>query len=304
MNLDFAAYKKIENAIGIEDYADSIIHYSSFETLESLLQSNELWMGHISNMNDTTECSHFLSGIEPAFRDLFDPRTLAQFWPYVEKARNRIMTDTFVSSWCEYSDDEQDGSLYMWQEYGNGGQGIGIIVDSSRFQPSSLTPQKINFFVSNSKVKYIPQNTAASYAEELSRKVYKAISNLDEARRLFATAMMIIASAPTIKHPSFAHEKEIRFLFLDPIPDFRPMKKFMSVTETAAGGSLRPYAQLQLRDYPEYGFDLSPSKILKAILVGPGKDQNQRAQKVYDLLGTNGLEHVEVIRSRIPYTKR
>ena len=244
MNLDFAAYKLIENALGITDYADRIIHYSSFEKLRSIIQSNELWMGHISNMNDTTECSHFLSGIEPAFNDLFDPLTLTQFWPYVEKARKRVMTDTFISSWCEYRDDKADGNLYMWQEYGNGGQGIGLIVDSSKFQPSSLNARKINFFVTNSKIKYIPHDLVLSYAKSLTQTISSSINFMDEANRLFTTAMMLIASAPTIKHPDFAHEKEIRFLFMDPIPDFRPLKQFMSFTEKTVNGMTQP-----MRDY-------------------------------------------------------
>lgn len=304
MNIDFSVYKLIENAIGTTDYADRIIHYSSLEKLKSIIQSEELWMGHISSMNDTTECSHFLAGIEPAFKDFFDPLTLTQFWPYVEKARNRVMTDTYISSWCEYKDSESDGSLYMWQEYGNGGQGIGIVVDSSKFQASHLTPQKINFFITNSKMKYLSHDSAYNYAIEITRKLSTALNFMDDTSRLFATAIMLIASAPTIKHPSFEHEKEVRFLFLDPIPDLRPMRQYMSFRENTVNGSTQSYARLQLRNYPDYGFDLSLSKILKAILVGPGTNQDSRALEVRDLLISSGLGHVDVIKSRIPYAKR
>lgn len=143
--MDFATYKRVQAAIGTEDYSDQIIHYTRQETLELMLQNNELWLGHTSDMNDTGECKHFLTGMKPAFEQIVSRDELRQFWPIVQSAQSRIVSNTYISSWCEYFPSNPDGTLPMWNTYGDRGQGIGIIVDSANMQPSSLTPQKINF---------------------------------------------------------------------------------------------------------------------------------------------------------------
>ncbi len=301
MSIDFDTYKALEQLIGATDYSDRIIHYSRLQTLENILRSNELWFGHLSDMNDTSECKYFLSAIEPALNELIIAPSLDPVRDFLKQSINRAFSETFISSWCEYGPRNRDGSLPMWQVYGDDGQGIGIIVDSSSFQPSRLTPSKVNFFITNSRVKYFTKEEASSHARDVARRVSKGFNFENELNELMSIAIMLATMAPTVKHPSFEHEKEIRFISMDPIPEFRPMRGDVSISELDVRSKRRRFAQLPLRNYPEYEFDLSITNILKAVLVGPGADQKDRADAVRALLGQFDLSHVEVILSDIPY---
>lgn len=302
--MDFETYKAVEKIIGTKDYSDKIIHYTKISNFENILNSRELWFGHISDMNDTSECQHFLSGIKGAFDKSFESLMLTDYWPIISSARSRILNETYVSSWCEYTSQHPDGSLPMWQEYGDNGQGIGLIVDSSNFQPSNLTPQKIQFFITNSQIEYLSSDRTLEYAAELTDRISKGIHFSDESLRLFSTALMLLAKAPTIKHQSYSHEREVRFLSIDPIPDIRPMRGGVLTTEKQISGRYKSFVRLPLKNYPSYGFDLSIEKILLSVLLGPGEDQDERSNKVRHLLDRFGLQHVHILRSSIPYRKR
>lgn len=302
--MDFRVYKEVQSALGISDYSNKIIHYTSFENLSLMLESGELWFGHISNMNDTAECSHFISGVESSLRDIFDKISFSSYFSIIENAKNSIEKDTFISSWCEYTNENAEGLLPMWQEYGKNGRGVGLIIDSSIFQPSRLKPENLNFFIFSSKVKYLKKESAIEYADNLVKRLFSKVKLYNENMDLFVTAIMMLAAAPTIKHPSFSHEREIRFISMDPIPSLRPMRGDMSLVQHKVGDDVRSYRRLKLHNYPESGFDLTPSRLVKAVLVGPGDDQGERNKQVRELLDRHSLRNVKVINSAIPYRRR
>ncbi|MBL4871463.1 MAG: DUF2971 domain-containing protein, partial [Robiginitomaculum sp.] len=169
-NSDFYnSYQRIANAMGIKDYSNQIIHYTNLNTLELILKSNELWFGSLSEMNDSTECDHFLDAVLDQSSSLLGNVPLPELEAIIEQLRPAIRNDSFISSWCEYFDADPDGKLSMWRGYGDNGRGIGLVIDSSMLLPSTITAQKLGFFVNSTQVEYVRENRAIDLANNYIR---------------------------------------------------------------------------------------------------------------------------------------
>ena len=290
----FAMYCDTCNALGIADYSRQIVHYTSVAALESILLSNELWFGRLSDLNDTTECDHFLNGVLGRLPNLLTQAELGEVARSLPMLVPLIKYQTYISSWCEYFDAEPEGRLTMWRAYA--GNGVGLVVDSSQFQPSAITARVLGFHVMTAKVEYVRQDRAI----DLANNYFLRMSNLDFMRRLLGekkfVAIMLAAKAPCVKHHSFEEEKEMRFLFMPGL--LGALGRQQPVPTKVVGP--REFYRFELKKYSEFDLDLRIARILKKVVISPGRDQSARVSHVRKLLDGHGLGHVATIASDIP----
>ncbi|PZO47374.1 MAG: hypothetical protein DCF16_17860 [Alphaproteobacteria bacterium] len=292
----FAAYQDACNALGIADYSRQIIHYTSVDVLESVLKSNEIWFGRLCDLNDTEECDHFLNGVIGQLPNLLTKAELTEVEALLPMLAPLVKYQTYVSSWCEYFDAEPEGHLNMWCRYAASPTGVGLVVDSSQFQPSAITAKTLGFHVMTAKVEYVRQEKAI----DLANQYFRRMSNLGYMQRLLQeklfVAIMLAAKAPCVKHQSFLEEKEMRFLFMPGL--FNALGQSHQVpTRTHSG---REFFALALKNYADFALDLRIEKILKKVVIGPGRHQQARQAAARQLLDRYGLQHVETLLSDIP----
>lgn len=296
---DFRRYQRVSSALGVADFSRKLIHYTSMNSFEAMLASNELWFGRLCELTDTDEGNHFLDAVLEQVPRLIvgsDNPGLAALIPIIRQA---IRSGTYVSSWCEYFDLKADGRLEMWREYGDRGAGVGIVVDSSQFLPSAITRDTLGFHVMTAKVEYVP----ARRAVDLANNYLARLANVEFLRApledKIVLANMLAIKAPCVKHDGFEHEEEIRFIYMPEM--LRLMQRPVGPGQLRTLASGRSYYGMPLVEYAEHNLDLRITTMLKHVVVGPGNDQVQRAKKVRELLNQRGLGNVDVHLCGIPF---
>lgn len=293
----FALYQEACSALGVADYSRRIIHYTSLDAFQGILAGKELWFGKLSDMNDAAECSHFMDGVVARLPSLIteaDQPGITQILPALIPL---IRDQTYISSWCEYFEAEPEGRLNMWLNYADRGAGVGLVVDSSQFQPSAITPTKLGFHVMTAKMEYVRQERAI----DLANDYFLRMSNVGYMRRLFAEKMfvagMLAAKAPCVKHQSFAEDREMRFLYM---PGLLGLFGRQLPQPTMRRVGEREFFAFSLQNYAKHGLDLRIERLLKKVVIGPGRDRAGRAQTVRTLLDAHGLQNVAIEQSDIP----
>jgi len=292
----------LNSAAGASDYSNRIVHYTSENNLGEILKSEELWFGRIDQMNDDLEYDHLLLAIRRVAHEIV-PELPAQMVDQAISTYDALIRNAaYVSSWCEYDEENSpEGSLQMWRAYGDNAGGVAAVVDSSNLQPSSLTPQKLEFFVNSSRVQYVrKEEVAATVAQILDRvrqtKVLERIPNAG-----IALAAMLVAKAPTTKHHSFREEQEVRFLvmprFSEVAQRFIPTDRIRKIRTNE---NVKEYFSLPLKNWTDFNFDLRLSSILRKILIGPLNDPMARKERIEQQLIQAGLLGVAVEIVDIP----
>lgn len=291
----FRDYQRLSEALGVSDYSARIIHYTSMRNLERILETGELWFGCLVDMNDTSECQHFIRALQTRMPASLESR-LPLLPTILATLGSSVRGNTFASSWCEYHDDQPDGRLSMWRLYAEDAAGVGIVVDSSQFQPSSITAENLNFNVHTSNITYLKEDEVIGHAVESLDAIDRANLDFQPQAHSLAAAMMLLSKATCVKHQGYSEEQEIRFLHSGWIPGISGPSNMRRSAETG-----RTYFGLPLLDFPSANFDLRPASILKRIVIGPKSGREERAETVRQLLNAHNLAGVEVIVSDIPY---
>lgn len=297
----FELYKRASNALGVSDYSSRIIHYTSTEVLKNILRGNSLWFGAISQMNDTAECDHFLEHVLKNSSMLLgdvDPTGLEQIIAQISPA---IRHQTFISSWCEYFDAEPNGKLSMWREYAEDATGLGLVVDSSQMQPSSLTAKNVGFHLYSTKVQYVRDNRVVAHANDSLRRIASLPEHEGALTNKIQLAALILGKAPCVKHDGFAEEEEVRFLYMKGLQELFGAPgdaHFIKTLETPDG--TKSFYEFPLENYPAFDFDFRISSILKKVIVGPAKGKEDRAAEVRQILNAFNLHHIPVDLCQIP----
>ncbi|MEK7225814.1 MAG: DUF2971 domain-containing protein [Bacteroidota bacterium] len=143
-----------QNAIRNSDYSvpkpGKFIHYTTLDSFCGIINSGELRLFNLHNLNDPYEFNHLIKEHELRI----DPKMIEYF-------KKRL----FVSSFCRYNDNEGD-DFNLWRLYGDNGLGVGIV-----------------FEVINSREDWnscLLGNVIYDSENELSQKIIKAISLTNE----------------------------------------------------------------------------------------------------------------------------
>jgi hypothetical protein len=286
-----------------------LAHYTSLEAMRSIFVSKQLWFSRVDSMNDTSEIKEGGDIVGLALAE--HGPTVLKTIPFAKMAVSfqyknvipKIVQDTYALSLCEHGSDEQTDRLVMWRAYGHDGHGLCLVL-----RKDTLLHQKANglFPVAWSPIEY-------DSAAQLSAKVARRLERVEE---VFATTKNLsLIDAPILggfvascvmslvighKNSAFRDEKEIRFIqsgTLRPLPD----PKGGGRKVVGPKGSTRNVFALPLRMYPEFPIDASLPSLLDHIIIGPSDQQEDIHRETRAILDADGLSHVDIRLSEIPY---
>jgi hypothetical protein len=288
----------------------SLAHYTSFDALSAIVRSNELWFSCVRDMTDTEEVTAGAAMVANAL-DEIGPRifkTVAYDKLRVREQfatlRTTLEAETYAFSLSEHAQNGEADRLVMWTGYGNHGQGICAV-----FNGQAMLGQ-------NAQGKFAVHWTPMVYekGEILKNRVEKLLAMVEEASRSHpeftnhvdpsllgrVVAFCAVTYVVRLKNCCFDYEHEVRFvrsnlLQIEPLP---PGAGFREVAKGA--GSKRVFV-LPLRNYPEYGVKAALAEMMDHVIIGPSHEQDVIAADVRRLFDDNGLQHVEVKLSEIPY---
>ena len=218
-------YKNVQNEDIIFDLKTKplLAHYTSIQTIEKIINSEEIWLSNPLFMNDLEELQFgLLTGVE-----LFQQSKVVDEICGKQKADDarQILTNCFmdydkkhalkVFVFClsEHRPDDNDGKLSMWRAYGSGGNGAAIVFNTEpvfRWEGSPLIFAKVGYASTEerkAKLEQLIERWCRIVADNQIPKdlFWLAPTNLFDIFKLFAL---------TSKHIGFEEEQEWRVIYM------------------------------------------------------------------------------------------
>lgn len=314
-------------------FPNHFFHYTTTAALQSICKSRSIWATDVFYLNDSSEYSYAVdlinevanevySSVDPQWRNHFLMDPLSQ---YVVLTRRR--QHPFIASFCE------DGDLLsQWRGYSKGDAGVAL---GFRFHPNE---QLDGFLVR--KVVYDEDEQRAIVRRIVQAWVDTYIAMVDAtvgSPRLADYSVLSQALFEQIhcfKHPSFAEEKEWRFIaFVDPRHEInlRQMRRADAArlrmgeqnllvgedhsTGTLTDGSLSseeegvdlkfrptpnglvPYVEMNMAERAGLRKNLLP---LRAVVQGPRENPALALESLKMYLAFEGYEIPDISASGIP----
>jgi hypothetical protein len=307
-----------------------LYHYTTYEGLHGILQTQSLWATNYKFLNDYSEIV------------LFRDKLITYVLPYVKKAYEGLIidspdvngrldelggldhvikhdTEVFVDSQYRATGDEiyivsfcgehenplvnSNGLLSQWRGYGSGG-GFALVFDTKKLEDMlEVKSQKYEYSFGHfadliysddeDKLKFELSDDLAIIAEDVKTFFSKDILDEDKGDILKAYSAFVHCIS-RYKHFGFCEENEVRIVALPAIID-DGLKKLAA----ADGATLKIEKERKFRKQngqyiPYIEMDLPIEKII----VGPHKDQKRRATALRILLSKTDIE---IYCSEIPY---
>ena len=267
---------------------DLLYHYTGLEGLEGILRERMIWAADVRYLNDTSEVqySREVIGRRAADREAELSGTYGGFLAHgtaADLGGSAMFPDTFVASFCEDGD-----NLTQWKTYGRAGHGfaLGFCWESlrqlSQVSSYSLVPIIYDAARQDERVDHVIDEAADQYAAWGGET-----SDFTSAKQVLLVTYALMVALWSIKHPSYADEREWRLVHMmfpldpPPTPFFRD-----------GPSELTPYEKVPLNAVLG-GFPL------KEIVLGPCA-LDTRLQ-VEACLAENGIGGVVVRDSDVPF---
>lgn len=291
-----------------------LAHYTSLDAFENILLNDEVWFSNPLFMNDKEELKFGILNGSQKFKDsdvikdaLGSPERydifVSAFDHYVNEYDEKYLLDTYVFSLSAHDVEDYDGKLSMWRGYGQDGNGVAIVLDSSKFGVETDSPliiSKVNYGSVDDRMEWF-ERTAAVTAEIISKNdfpdknVYQIAWTLFDRLKLFALFT---------KHSGFKEEGEWRIVYMS---DKDQKNKLTSMLHYY-NGSRGVEPKLKFKVVPNNGItssDFSFNKIISRIILGPTTKSTlafRSVERMLDIIGKPELKD-RLYSSSIPFRK-
>lgn len=289
-----------------------LAHYTTIQTLEKILASNEVWFSNPLFMNDLDEVRFgvlwgntlVMQSEEIAAACQAPERTTLfrqSFAHYFGQFDTQHVLDTYVFCMSEHERDDNDGMLSMWRGYGANGNGAAIVFDTANLRVAETSPliiSNVHYARTEERIDWL-KKLISQFAQLLrasnipQEKVHLGAYSLFERIKLFALFS---------KHGGFKEEREWRVVYM---PDRDANKKLEPMLHYAIGPrGIEP--KLKYKVLPIEGVtsgDLSLTKLIDRIILGPTNSSplaRMAVQRMFDRLRHPDLKP-RLLASTIPF---
>ncbi len=256
-----------------------LAHYTSMETLEKIVATEEVWFANPLLMNDLQELRFGMNqgrwlftnsdGLENAcesedrFRSVVN--SFEELYAHFDSSE---AFDTYVFCLSEHKVDDNDGLLSMWRGYGGNGCGAAIVFDTAKLNPVDDSPLIV------SKVTYASTAEREQWIIDKIGELANFISETKLSDALLSNAVWYFFERLKIfalfaKHHGFKEEQEWRAVYL---PSRDKKGYFKSMLDYSIGKSgVVPRLKLKIAPIPGlFADDLCIEKLVCKVLLGPG----------------------------------
>jgi hypothetical protein len=255
-----------------------LAHYTSVQTLEKILLTNEVWFSNPLFMNDIEEVRFgVLQGISLVLnnegiveacktKERF-AKFRKYFTSYTDSFINEHSLDIYVFCLSEHHMDDDDGLLSMWRGYGADGSGVAIVFNTQKLvaiDNSPLILAEVTYESTQNRILWL-NSTLSQFSSILLKadipdeRLYIPAYSLFERIKLFALFT---------KHHGFKEEREWRVVYMVDKDKNRQYEKMFHYWVGPKG--VEP--KLRFKVEPANGAtsdDLSLLQIVDRIILGP-----------------------------------
>ncbi len=293
-------FNTIKNISKTIPKVDTIYHYTSQSAYLNIIKTKELWLSHISNLNDPQELSFGLKVIKENIENkITNDKSIILEWineidPFnTHETKNVFYEPIFLMSFSKEPDD-----MSQWISYGDNGHGVSLSFLLKEIIPTlsdlSYEPilMPVSYFPENWKISksinldYL--NTITNFIIEIDNNIYSLneknllndIGILNSIKREFLEYLYIFASY--IKHDFYKQEKEWRLFINTSIGN-------PNISIKPDGNKVMMVYKLQLKElvtkenpHPEKN-PLYINKIHKDIIIGPRYKNNHHVKTALEI---------------------
>ncbi|MCY3627563.1 MAG: DUF2971 domain-containing protein [Gammaproteobacteria bacterium] len=279
-------------------------YYTRAETAKQIVQKGEIWLRNASMMNDYSEISYGLAGIERVLKSQDGQKLLSRadkIYPGIASDINGMIQhigyfrrETYITCLSIHNScEDRTGRLSMWRAYGD----VALVINEKPFVTDSDP-----FGIYSLPVQYYEQD---DFDEEMYKLANYLNSIIDAKEPQFggraaihdSILNMIYFAGIGTKHPGFTEEREWRIYFTPPGKKHPLMSRQIKTIE----GIVQPVWIMKLD--PIHGIpDVDIPNILERIIIGPTSYPEIMKESFIELLKKVGVNDAEdkVIMSDIP----
>jgi len=281
----------------LDDLPEIVYHYTNSAGVLGILTSRALRLGDVEFMNDAEELvfarATVISDLEARAQDLWpagvEDKEQSENWARAQIIRGVVdelqhgldvsarTYHAYATCFCERPD-----LLSQWRGYaGEGGYALGFRTSQLNELATSAETRGAGEFGRFVKVRYGLDDARGILADVVGKVApyAKAHMGVEAWHEFMYNVLPLVA---TIKHPAFVEEQEWRLLVLSyGLSD--------SVAFRTSRIGLVPYTTLAF-----------PDNAIASVVVGPGYYPDVRRTGMTQLVGSLGLENVEVQASAAP----
>lgn len=255
-----------------------LAHYTSIETVESILKSNELWFSNPLFMNDVDELRFGInegahrffnsSDIKESLTDIRLKILQSKFEYYLNEFTNQSVLDVYAFCLSEHDEiNYPDGLLSMWRGYGSNGNGAAIVFDTAKLvdvPASSLRIAPVEYGSRQKRIDWLDKKL-----KEFSQLLVR-LNLKDEHLYLAAYAIFERIKLFSIftKHHGFSEEREWRVAYIKALDTEAKFSPMFSYSIGARG--VEPKLKLKLTGVDGHISDTATlDNLVHQIILGP-----------------------------------
>lgn len=284
----------------------SVAHYTSLDSLFSIIDSNTIWMASIDKMNDKQEFIKgaalardcFLRSIEAVFGHE-ESWLSAQIIERFDRQCKEIHMNLYCTSLSRYDPNaELSESLELWERYGDRANGVCLVFGADRLMLRQPYRDPIFWL----PMCYSNEKEFVSDFEPLFDSIlsYGFNSEGDDEATVDRVAGALVVYALMHKHVAFRGEKEFRLLHS---PSIHPQaSRFVNIENKRVRGENRNVAIVDTNKYvSSNGVGIKFQDTIEQIILGPKNIDRDVVLRMRHFLDERGLVHVPIRCSEIPY---
>lgn len=288
-----------------------LAHYTTLDTLENILVSNEVWFSNPLFMNDLEEVRFGIveganalktnSNIKTALgTDVRHEIFIHALDHYIANFEEEHLLDTYVFCLSEHKNDDTDGKLSMWRGYGGNGNGAAIVFDSAKFNQLDNSPLIIG------KVHYGSYEDRNNWFNELGELLVKILEENDISDdQIYLTSHSVFERLKLFslytKHSGFIEEDEWRVVYLS---DRDHQNKLTHMRHYYNGPrGVEPKLKFKIEPLKDFTTDdFCFEKIVASILLGPSTSSLLAELSIKRMLEVIGKPELNdrIVASSIP----
>jgi len=289
-----------------------LAHYTSINTFESIMENNEIWFSNPLHMNDLEELRFGMIEGAKAFRenqqlknsckDSSKYSTLIETFDNVFNEFDLTHAfNTYVLCLSEHDLEDFDGILSMWRGYGESGNGVAIVFDSSKIEENSSSPliiDRVTYGTKDERLEWIQSkiNTIAATINE------QELTDVDMSHIALLWFERLKLFSLYTKHIGFQEEKEWRVSYLSERDKDNNFADMLGYSISPRG--VEPKLKLKIEPKPGvFSDELSISNIVDRIILGPTTSTPLAAKAVQRILELKGKQELvdKIYPSTIPF---
>ena len=276
-----------------KDISSKMYHYTSLESLCSIVENQEFWLGDTRQMNDYNEALERLNILNSLLNEDADLRDDPQCRDVILSInRNTLLkTPIYVACFTKLADDAA-----QWERYANNAAGVAIEFDVAKFERAMQFNSQMLRCITYIQGDVVKEEIAHS---DMYRQAKEYILSDNKGKNPFY-AITVASYALWFKNKGFEQENEIRFM----LPSFFDGHGFdmedLGKCEYVRNSIVKSYYKLNLQAAAACAAKKKNAETfwsaISSITLGPRSKQNPDIFKGYlqDVLGKNGFSGVHI----------